>query len=226
MWNESRLKPYEGSPMPGEISVVRVPPPGAIAQGEPNPASPMVTGRQGNQLVTSSPVPVNAQTLARGQERYNIYCAPCHSRTGNGEGMIVQRGFPPPPDYALVRLKRAPLGHFYDVITNGYGVMYSYAHSVPVADRWAIANYIRVLQSRRPDVTQDVGQAARERARQRGIQDPSRPLRTPEPGAAEHGAPSQHTPESPAVPAPTLPQGGGTEIEDPIAPGGPSPGAG
>lgn len=202
MWNESRLKPMEGSPLPGEASVARPPAPGSIARGELRKDDPVLTGRQGGKLVTASPVPVNAQTLARGQERYLVHCSPCHGQIGNAQGMIVKRGFPPPPDYALVRLKKAPLGHFYDVMTNGYGVMFSYAHAVPVPDRWAIANYLRVLQARRPDVTEDQGEALRIRARMRGIQDPNRPMRTPDPLAPEgHGAAPEAGHGTPAAPA-------------------------
>ena len=90
--------------------------------------------------------PVTPALLARGQERFRIYCTPCHSELGDGHGMIVQRGFPPPPSYHIDRLRQAPVQHFYDVITNGYGAMYSFANRVQPADRWAIAAYIRALQ--------------------------------------------------------------------------------
>jgi mono/diheme cytochrome c family protein len=90
--------------------------------------------------------PVTLALLERGQERFRIYCTPCHSELGDGRGMIVQRGFPPPPSYHTERLRQAPVQHFYDVITNGHGVMYSYAERVQPADRWAIAAYIRALQ--------------------------------------------------------------------------------
>lgn len=89
---------------------------------------------------------VTSALLKRGQERFHIYCAPCHSELGDGDGMIVQRGFPPPPSFHEQRLRDAPVQHFYDVITNGYGVMYSYAARAQPADRWAIAAYIRALQ--------------------------------------------------------------------------------
>ena len=85
--------------------------------------------------------------LEHGQERFEIYCAPCHSRVGDGQGMIVQRGFPAPPSYYIERLRKAPIEHFYDVITNGYGAMYSYADRVAPEDRWAITAYIRALQA-------------------------------------------------------------------------------
>jgi len=84
--------------------------------------------------------------LERGQERFRIYCTPCHSELGDGQGMIVQRGFPPPPSYHNERLRDVPVQHFYDVITQGYGAMYPFADRVPSADRWAIAAYIRALQ--------------------------------------------------------------------------------
>lgn len=90
--------------------------------------------------------PVSFALLERGQERYRIYCAPCHSELGDGHGMIVQRGFPPPPSYDIERLRQAPVQHFYDVITNGHGAMYSFAERVQPADRWAIAAYIKALQ--------------------------------------------------------------------------------
>jgi mono/diheme cytochrome c family protein len=90
--------------------------------------------------------PVTPALLERGQDRYRIFCTPCHSERGDGRGMIVQRGFPPPPSYHLQRLRDAPVQHFYDVITQGYGAMYPFADRVPPADRWAIAAYIRALQ--------------------------------------------------------------------------------
>ena len=90
--------------------------------------------------------PVTLALLERGQQRFRIYCTPCHSELGDGHGMIVQRGFPPPPSYHIARLREAPTEHFYDVITNGHGVMYSFAYRVQPEDRWAIAAYIRALQ--------------------------------------------------------------------------------
>src|SRR5205085_11750125 len=84
--------------------------------------------------------------LERGRDRFEIYCAVCHGRTGEGNGMIVQRGFPPPPSFHIDRLRQAPIGHLFDVITQGYGIMYSYAERVEPNDRWAISAYIRALQ--------------------------------------------------------------------------------
>jgi mono/diheme cytochrome c family protein len=98
---------------------------------------------------SAKPPPVDAKLLARGQQRYDIYCSPCHGLSGDGDGMIVRRGFPAPPSYHSARLRAAPAQHFFDVITKGYGVMYSYAARVEPRDRWAIVAYIRALQESR-----------------------------------------------------------------------------
>ncbi len=100
--------------------------------------------------------PVTLALLERGQQRFRIYCTPCHSELGNGNGMVVQRGFPPPPSYHIDRLREAPVAHFYDVMTNGYGAMYSFANRVQPADRWAIAAYIRALQKSQHATVADV----------------------------------------------------------------------
>jgi mono/diheme cytochrome c family protein len=92
------------------------------------------------------PVPVTQALLDRGQERFAIFCSPCHGLAGDGDGMIVRRGFPQPPSYHIDRLRMAPLGHFYDVITHGYGQMPSYASQITPRDRWAVIAYIRALQ--------------------------------------------------------------------------------
>ncbi len=99
------------------------------------------------------PVPVTKEFGGPGQERYNIYCIVCHGPNGNGDGMVVRRGFSKPPTYHDDRLRNAPVGHFFDVMTNGWGKMNSYAYQVPPADRWAIVAYIRTLQvSQNPDL--------------------------------------------------------------------------
>lgn len=102
----------------------------------------LVDGKEGDGL----PFPVSEEVLKRGQERYNVYCTPCHSRVGNGEGMIVQRGYAKAGDFHTARLETAPLGHFFHVITNGYGAMPEYSAQVSPVDRWAIVAYIRALQ--------------------------------------------------------------------------------
>ena len=106
----------------------------------------LYTGRVSGQFANMFPMAVTAAVMARGQERYNVFCSPCHGRTGVGNGMIVQRGFRQPPSYGEQRLRDAPAGYFFDVMTNGFGAMQDYAAQVPVADRWAITAYIRALQ--------------------------------------------------------------------------------
>ena len=106
----------------------------------------LYTGRVSGQFANMFPMAVTADVMARGQERYNVFCSPCHGRTGVGNGMIVQRGFRRPPSYGEQRLRDAPAGYFFDVMTNGFGAMQDYAAQVPVADRWAIVAYIRALQ--------------------------------------------------------------------------------
>jgi Cytochrome C oxidase, cbb3-type, subunit III len=102
----------------------------------------LINGKEGDGL----PFPVTMQVLERGQERYNVYCTPCHSRVGNGAGMIVQRGYAPAASFHSFRLEAAPLGHFFHVISNGYGAMPDYSAQIVPADRWAIAAYIKALQ--------------------------------------------------------------------------------
>ena len=117
-----------------------------IARGHLNEDRLLMTGKDGAGNTTVFPIPVTDQVMARGQERFNIYCSPCHGQTGMGDGMIVRRGFRRPPSFTEERLRNAPLGHFYDVITNGLGVMPDYQTQVPVNDRWAIVAYVRALQ--------------------------------------------------------------------------------
>ncbi len=112
----------------------------------------------------STPPPLTLALLERGQERFRIFCTPCHSELGDGRGMIAQRGFPSPPSYHIERLRAAPTSHFYDVITNGFGAMYSFAARVPARDRWAIAAYIRALQRSQNATLVDLRDAKREGA--------------------------------------------------------------
>lgn len=120
------------------------------------------TGSVGTNLIVEFPFPVTRQILERGRERFEIHCAPCHGKAGDGNGMVVQRGFPAPPSYHTQRLREAPIGHFFDVMTRGYGVMYSQAARVPIQDRWAIAAYIRALQLSQNATLADLPAAERE----------------------------------------------------------------
>jgi hypothetical protein len=119
---------------------------GTVARGQLRADKVFYTGKQGDRLVSELPVPLTRELLLRGQDRYNIYCSPCHARSGDGSGMIVQRGFKRPPSYHEARLRNQPIGHFYDVITHGFGAMQDYSAQIQPADRWAIAAYVRALQ--------------------------------------------------------------------------------
>jgi len=117
-----------------------------VAQGQLHEDPFLETGKIGNADATVFPFPVDAAVMARGRERFEIFCTPCHGRTGTGDGMIVQRGYRRPPTYHDDRLRNAPIGHFVDVIANGFGAMPDYSDQVNARDRWAIAAYIRALQ--------------------------------------------------------------------------------
>jgi hypothetical protein len=152
-----------------------------VARGQLRADELLYTGKVDGQVSTEFPMLVTKQVLDRGQERFNVYCAPCHGRTGEGNGMIVQRGFRAPPSYHEERLRNAPVGYLFDVMTNGFGAMQDYSSQVPVPDRWAIAAYIRVLQLSRSATVDDVP------ADRRG--DLDRPTETPAPPAQENRQP-------------------------------------
>ncbi|HVF29954.1 MAG TPA: cytochrome c [Pyrinomonadaceae bacterium] len=134
---------------------------GKIDNPNPNAQVETTTDASGNTLVSSFPndidefpIPVTKELIDRGQERYNIYCIVCHGPVGSGDGMIVRRGFPQPPTYHDDRLRNAPVGHYFDVMTNGWGKMNSYADKLSAVDRWAVVAYIRTLQlSQNPEET-------------------------------------------------------------------------
>lgn len=169
MQDQPRYKAYKKSDFFADGRASRDLPEGTVSRGnlrdnkafftgkkenaDPNVQVQTTTSPSGNTLVSSfpndiekMPVAVTQELLDRGQERYNIYCIACHGAVGSGDGMIVRRGYPQPPTYHDDRLRNAPDGHFFDVMTNGWGKMNSYAHQIPVADRWAIVAYIRALQ--------------------------------------------------------------------------------
>lgn len=146
MHDQPRFKPLARSDFYADMRSARPPVEGTIARGEWHEDSYFYSGKVGNQPGDAIPFPVSEEVLARGQERFNIYCSPCHSRLGGGNGMIVQRGFRPPPSFHTDRLRKAPLGYFYGVISNGFGAMPEYASQIPPRDRWDIVAYIRALQ--------------------------------------------------------------------------------
>jgi len=119
---------------------------GTVPQGWSMDDEHLYQGRVDGKLVEDFPMAVTREVLERGRQRFQIYCTPCHGALGDGDGMIVRRGFSPPPTFHSDRLRTMAIGHFFDVQTRGYGAMYSYAARVNPDDRWAIASYIRVLQ--------------------------------------------------------------------------------
>jgi mono/diheme cytochrome c family protein len=119
---------------------------GTVARGQLHEDALLYTGKVNGADATVFPFPVDERVMVRGQERFNIYCSPCHGRTGGGDGMVVRRGYRRPPTYHDDRLRSAPIGHFFDVISNGFGAMPDYAAQIRVEDRWAIVAYIRALQ--------------------------------------------------------------------------------
>jgi len=139
-------EPLEENPMFEDKRASRPIEPGTVFRGDLRSDDALYTGKVNGQLVSEFPMTITEEIINRGENRFNIYCAPCHSKIGDGNGMIVQRGVSRPPSFTDDRLVTAPVGHIYDVITNGYGRMYSYNQQLPVADRWAITAYVRTLQ--------------------------------------------------------------------------------
>jgi len=133
MYTQAKYKTWDRSDFFQSGGSMLTPVPGTVARDAPNPPVPQ-------------PATIDAAMVARGHERFDIFCSPCHGRAGDGAGMIVQRGFPRPPSFYSQALRQAKAQHFYDVIEHGYGAMYSYADRVPPPDRWAITAYIRALQ--------------------------------------------------------------------------------
>ncbi len=146
MHNQPRYKPLSQSSFFGDERSARPTIADTVARGQLRVDDARYTGKVDGKDVTAIPIQISRADIVRGQDRYQIYCTPCHGRLGDGHGMIVLRGLRQPPSYHDERLVNAPVGHFFDVITNGYGSMYSYASRVAVDDRWRISAYIRALQ--------------------------------------------------------------------------------
>ncbi|HWK08439.1 MAG TPA: cytochrome c [Vicinamibacterales bacterium] len=146
MHNQPKYIPLRDSDFFTNGSSARPLPADTVARGTLEDDAAFYTGKENGADVTELPVPLTEQLLDRGEQRYNIYCSPCHDRSGSGEGMIVRRGYKQPPSYHIDRLRQAPIGHFFDVMTNGFGAMPDYRAQIQPRDRWAIAAYIRALQ--------------------------------------------------------------------------------
>ena len=156
MHDQAKHEPLEASTFFSDQRASRTPPPGTVARGQLHDDDLFFTGRVGTALAAELPMRVTLDLLQRGRERYDIFCSPCHDRTGRGRGMVVERGFKPPPSFHDEAMRAKPVGHVFDVITRGFGVMSDYASEITPRDRWAIAAYIRALvrsqRARREDV--------------------------------------------------------------------------
>ena len=162
MYDQPRYEPLEASPFFEDGRSARPMVPGTVARGQLREDTHFYTGKgPDGEPVDSFPYPVTTGMLEKGQERFNIFCSPCHDRAGTGYGMIIKRGFKKPPSLHIPRLREIQVGHLYDVITNGFGTMYSYASRIPPRDRWAIVAYIRALQLSQRATLSDVPEAFR-----------------------------------------------------------------
>jgi hypothetical protein len=138
MHDQPRFKPLAKSDFYADLRSARAPGEDTVARGQLHEDAYFYTGKMGNNPGDYLPFAANEAVLARGRERFNIYCAPCHSQLGDGNGVIVQRGYRRPPSYHTERLRKAPLGYFFDVMTNGFGAMPDYAAQISARDRWNI----------------------------------------------------------------------------------------
>ncbi len=160
MHNQPRYKPLAATDFFGDGRSERPSIADTVARGQLRIDQARYTGKADGKDIDYFPIQISHGDILRGQDRFNAYCTPCHGRLGNGHGMVVSRGLRQPPSYLEPRLVNAPIGHFFDVMTNGYGAMYSYASRVAPDDRWRIAAYIRALQLSQdapPQVAQQFG---------------------------------------------------------------------
>lgn len=172
---QPRQNPLSYSDFYADHRSARPPVEGTVARGQLNEDSYFYTGKIGTEPGNYMPFPVTKEVLDRGRERFNIYCAPCHSRVGDGQGFVPSRGFSrTPPSYHIPRLQKAPLGYFFDVMTNGFGIMPDYASQISTRDRWDIVAYIRALQLSQDATQSDVPS---------GQKIPSEPPKFAEPGS-------------------------------------------
>jgi mono/diheme cytochrome c family protein len=146
MHNQPKYRPLRGSAFYPDASSARPLVEGTIARGTLQTDAAFFTGKSGALFVNELPFPVTHEVLDRGQERFNIFCAPCHDATGSGSGLIVQRGYSQPPSFHIDRLRKIEAGYFFDVMTNGFGRMPDYRAQINPRDRWNIVAYIRTLQ--------------------------------------------------------------------------------
>lgn len=146
MHNQAKYRPFARNPFFADERASRPLVAGVVARGHLDEDEAFFKGISGGAPVPANPLGSSREVLLRGQERFNIYCTPCHDRTGSGQGMVVQRGYKQPPSFHDPRLRSVPDGYFFQVMTNGFATMPAYAAQVPARDRWAIVAYIRALQ--------------------------------------------------------------------------------
>jgi mono/diheme cytochrome c family protein len=163
MHDQPRFEPFEATSLFADGRSARPRVPGTVARGERELDAHFLEGRVDGELAATFPMEVTRAVLLRGRERYDVFCAACHDRAGTGEGIVVERGLKQPPSFHVERLRRAPPGYFFDVITRGFGAMTDLSDRVPPADRWAIAAWVRVLQRSQNATLADVSEAARAR---------------------------------------------------------------
>ena len=165
MHDQPKYIPLRESTFFTDSRSARAPVEGTVARGHLRDDELMYTGKMNGQAATVFPSSVDARVMTRGRERFDIYCAPCHGRTGQGDGMVVLRGYRRPPSFHQDRLRDEPVGHFFDVITNGFGAMPDYAAQINAADRWAIIAYVRALQLSEHATLAEVPPTERDRIR-------------------------------------------------------------
>jgi mono/diheme cytochrome c family protein len=156
MYDQPKYKPLQRSEFFSDGRASRPLPEGTVARGLLKDDEHLHDGIVNGAMAETFPYPITAEILARGQERYNIFCMPCHDMSGSGNGMVVQRGYKRPTSFHEARLRQSPPGYFYNAIKNGFGQMPQYADQIPVHDRWAIVAYIRALQLSRNAAIDDV----------------------------------------------------------------------
>ena len=156
MQDQPKFKTYRADPFFADGRSARPLVEGTVARGNLQEDEHLYKGRENGEVAKTFPFPITQEVLLHGQERFNIYCSPCHGQLGDGEGAVVQRGLKHPPSFHIDRLREAPVGYFFTVESNGFGVMFDYADRVPAKDRWAIIAYIRALQLSQHATLEDV----------------------------------------------------------------------
>jgi hypothetical protein len=193
MYNQPRYEPQAASAFFYNGAEMRPPVPGTVARGELRDHGPYWTGKDaGGAFVTTVPLPVDDAVRARGQQRFEIYCAACHDKGGDGKGILFERGKVPTPSFHSDKLLQMPDGQIFDTITNGTGLMPAYRYPIPVRDRWAIIVHLRALQAHR--------------LARAGRTVPAQVQPTPPAPTASQPVPSQPVPPQPATPQPVKPQ--------------------